>query len=474
MSTRIAGALWALGLRPGDRVTVQAEKSVEHLILYFACLRAGLVFQPLNTSYQPAELEYFFVDAQPACVICAPDAADTLGPLARAAGVPHLLTLSARGDGTLVEAAQHATGAPDVIDRSTEDVAAILYSSGTTGRPKGAMLSHGNLASNGRTLAEAWGFTPTDRLLHALPLYHAHGLFVAVSCTLLSGGSMLFLPRFEPGEVVTLLPQATVFMGVPTYYSRLLSDPALGPEACRGIRLFVSGSAPLLADTFETFQRRTGHAILERYGLTETLMNTSNPLVGERVPGSVGPALPGVSVRIAAPDGLERPPGETGEIQICGPNIFAGYWRKPEQTAESFTADGWFRTGDLGRIDGRGYVFIVGRAKDLIISGGLNVYPKEVEDCIDSLDGVAESAVVGIRHPDFGEAVAAVVVCRDGAAPIAEADVIGHVRGRLAAFKAPKRVVFLSSLPRNAMGKVVKQALRDLLASENGKPSRSR
>jgi malonyl-CoA/methylmalonyl-CoA synthetase len=465
---RMAGALAALGLRPGDRVTVQAEKSPELLLLYLACLAGGFVFHPLNPAYREGELAYLLADAEPALVVVRPEAADRIAPLARSAGVRDLLTLGSDGGGTLIEAAAAAEPSFEVRPRAADDLAALLYSSGTTGKPKGAMLTHGNLASNAAALVEAWGFGAEDHLLHALPLFHAHGLFVGVSCALWSGASMRFLPRFETGAVLRFLPEATVFMGVPTFYTRLLAEPGFGPAACRRLRLFISGSAPLLTETFDRVRERTGHTVLERYGMSETLMNSSNPLEGERVAGSVGLPLPGIALRIADAEDRALPDGEIGEIQVKGPNLCRGYWRNPEKSAEAFTQDRWFRTGDLGRRDGRGYHYIVGRAKDLIISGGLNVYPKEVEACIDALDGVAESAVIGIPDADFGEAVAAVVVPRNpGAAALDEAAVIGHVKERLANFKVPKRVRFVAELPRNAMGKVEKTELRKMMAGES-------
>jgi malonyl-CoA/methylmalonyl-CoA synthetase len=471
---RMVGALRAAGLQPGDRVSVQAEKSPELLILYLACLAGGFVFHPINTAYREGELSYLFADAEPALAVVAPEAAERVGALALAAGARRVLTLGGDGEGSLRDAVAAARAIDAVCPRQEGDLAALLYSSGTTGKPKGAMLTHGSLASNAAALVEAWGYRAEDRLLHALPLFHAHGLFVGVSCTLHAGAFMRFLPKFEAASVLRFLPEATVFMGVPTYYTRLLAEPGFGREACRSIRLLVSGSAPLLPETFRRVQEATGHAVLERYGMTETLMNSSNPLEGERVPGSVGLPLPGISLRIA--DREDRPLGddEVGEIQVKGPNLCRGYWRNPEKTAEAFTADGWFRTGDLGRRDARGYYCIVGRARDLIIAGGLNVYPKEVEDCIDTLHGVLESAVVGIPDPDFGEVVAAVVVRReDGSSALNTAAVIGHVKQRLANFKVPKRVLFLPELPRNAMGKVEKAALRRLMTGESG-PAESR
>jgi malonyl-CoA/methylmalonyl-CoA synthetase len=370
-----------------------------------------------------------------------------------------VLTLDAQGHGTLTNAAGEVASDCGTRAMRDSDLAILLYTSGTTGKPKGAMITHGNLAANAAALVAAWGFTAEDRLLHALPLYHAHGLFVGLGCTLMSGASMMFLPRFEAHEVLARLPACTVMMGVPTYYARLLREADLDHNACRNMRLFISGSAPLSPEVFSEFARRTGHEILERYGMTETGMNTSNPLRGARRPGSVGRALAGVTVRVVAPDGSPLPAGEIGEIQLAGPNVFPGYWKLPDRTAESFTADGYFRTGDQGSLGEDGYLTISGRSKDLIISGGLNVYPREIEILLDSLPGVAESAVIGAPHPDFGEAVVALVIARPGASPT-EAGVIAAVKGRLAGFKVPKRVFIVGELPRNAMGKVEKTALR--------------
>ncbi|PWC76432.1 malonyl-CoA synthase [Azospirillum sp. TSH64] len=462
---RMANALVAAGVRPGDRVAVQVEKSVEALVLYLACLRAGMVYLPLNTAYTPAELSYFVGDAEPALVVCDPARLDATMALA---GTVAVRTLDARGQGSLTEA---AAGQPDefaTVARGPDDLAAILYTSGTTGRSKGAMLTQENLLSNARVLQTEWRFGPDDVLLHALPIFHTHGLFVACNLVLLSGASMVLLPRFDPADVLARLPAATVMMGVPTFYTRLLGQEGLTPEACRSIRLFVSGSAPLLAETHRAWEERTGHRILERYGMTETGMLTSNPYDGDRVAGTVGFPLPGVELRIADPaTGAPLAGDAIGAIEVRGPNVFKGYWRMPEKTASEFRPDGFFITGDLGRIDGRGYVHIVGRGKDLIISGGFNVYPKEVEGEIDELPGVLESAVIGIPHPDFGEAVVAVVVA-DGTAPVTEATVAAALKDRLARYKQPKRVVVVAELPRNSMGKVQKAQLRDTHAGVFG------
>jgi malonyl-CoA/methylmalonyl-CoA synthetase len=458
-AARIAHTLRLAGCLPGDRVAVQVDKSWEALALYLACLRAGLVYLPLNTGYQTSEnaseLPYFFNDAEPRVIICRPDTLHAIVALR-----PQAIVMPLHGEATsLVALSAEQPHTFDTVHSAPDDLAAILYTSGTTGRSKGAMLSHRNLGSNALTLVEEWGFTRGDVLLHALPIYHVHGLFVACHCALLSGSRMLWLPKFDARQVIDLLPQATVMMGVPTFYSRLLLDPDLTADACRNVRLFVSGSAPLLPDTFNGFRARTGQAILERYGMTETGMNTSNPLIGDRIAGTVGKPLPGVSVRVVDADGNACAAGAVGSIQVKGPNVFSGYWRMPEKTREEFTSDGFFKTGDLGELLDNGYVKIVGRAKDMIISGGLNVYPKEIEERIDSLPGIFESAVIGIPDADFGEAVTAVVVASPGHAPC-EADIIAKLKAEIANFKVPKRVHVVPELPRNAMGKVEKSVLR--------------
>jgi len=461
---RLASFITSLGLTPGDRVSVQVEKSPAALCLYLACLRGGFVFHPLNTAYQSSELEYFLGNAEPALLICDESKTDAMMPLAEQAGVANVLTLNADGSGSLIEQSRGSSIDFPIVDRATDDMAALLYSSGTTGVPKGIMLSHGNLLSNAQSLVEAWGFTSEDRLLHALPVFHVHGLFVAFGCTLLSGGSMRWLPGFNPKDAVRYLPECTVMMGVPTYYTRLLDAEKFTADTCKNIRLFVSGSAPLLEETFVEFEQRTGHRILERYGMTETNMNTSNPLEGVRKPGTVGLPLPGVEVRIADEDNQSLAQGEIGNLQVKGPNVFTGYWKMPDKTKEDFTADGFFNTGDKGQFDAEGYVSIVGRAKDLVITGGLNVYPKEIELLIDDLPGVKESAIIGVPHTDFGEAVVAVVVPSPGEA-VEEANIIAAVKNQLANFKVPKRVIFVEELPRNTMGKVQKKALRDSYGS---------
>ena len=459
----LANLFATLDLPAGSRIAVQTEKSVEALMLYLAVLRAGHVYLPLNTAYQRDEMAYFIGNAEPAVVVCTPRTFAWVSRLAFAAGTAHVYTLDEARGGSLLQraAVQPDTHVPAV--RSADDLAAILYTSGTTGRSKGAMLSHGNLLSNARVLQDYWGWRQGDVLIHALPIFHVHGLFVASHGALLNGSKMIWLDRFEPRTVIAHLPEATVFMGVPTLYVRLLNEPALTREACAHMRLFISGSAPLLLETFELFKARTGHTILERYGMSETAMLTSNPYDakdGERRGGTVGFPLPGVGVRVLDDAGVPCPAGEIGNIQVRGPNVFQGYWRMPEKTAEEFTADGWFKTGDVGRIDDRGYVTIVGRSKDLIISGGFNVYPAEIEGTLNDMAGVGESAVIGVPHPDFGEAVIAVIVARPGATPDGDA-LVAELKTRIANFKVPKRVFVVDELPRNAMGKVQKNLLRD-------------
>jgi len=463
LSGRLASALETLQVRPGDRVAVQVEKSPEALMLYLACLRAGAVYLPLNTAYTLAELDYFIGDAEPRLVVVSPQARDGILPVAGKYGA-HVETLDDAGGGSLIELARDES--PDFLDaaRGPDDLAAILYTSGTTGRSKGAMLTHDNLLSNAVALRDIWRFTGDDRLIHALPIFHTHGLFVASNVTLLSGASMYFLPRFDAAEALRLMPSATVLMGVPTFYVRLLQQAGLTKEVAAGMRLFVSGSAPLLAETHRSFRDRTGQAILERYGMTETNMNTSNPYGGERRAGTVGFPLPGVSLRVTDPESGEvLAAGETGMIEVKGPNVFKGYWRMPEKTRTEFRDDGFFITGDLGKIDEQGYVHIVGRGKDLVISGGYNIYPKEVEVEIDQMPGVVESAVIGVPHPDFGEGVTAVVV-RKPEAVLDEKGVLDALKERLARYKQPKRVIFVDDLPRNTMGKVQKNVLRDTYA----------
>ena len=460
-SARYASLLASLGLVAGDRVAVQVEKSPEALLVYLACLRAGLVYLPLNSAYQEGEIGYFLGDAQPRAVIAQPSSMAWLPALAKRQGIEHVFSLDEDGKGTWIDAARER-GSPTfaTVERGTDDLAAILYTSGTTGRSKGAMITLGNLAANALALHRAWGFGPGDVLVHMLPLFHVHGLFVACHCVLLNGTAMRFHAKFDAGRALADFRESTVFMGVPTFYTRLLAEPGLTREACTTMRLFVSGSAPLLAETHVEFERRTGQRILERYGMTETGMLTSNPLEGERRAGSVGPALPGTGVRVVDDEARECPPGENGYVQVRGSNVFPGYWRMPERNAEEFTADGWFRTGDMGSLSTDGYLTIAGRSKDLIITGGYNVYPKEIELVLDELPGIRESAVVGVPHPDFGEAVTAVVVASAGAS-VSEGEVIAALKGRLANFKVPKRVHIVEDLPRNAMGKVQKNVLRE-------------
>ncbi|HXL69094.1 MAG TPA: malonyl-CoA synthase [Xanthobacteraceae bacterium] len=459
LAGRLAGHLARLGVEPGDRVAVQVEKSWEALALYLACLRAGAVYLPLNTAYPMAELEYFLSDSEPKVVVCRPEDESGVRGLSRTLGIGAVETLGANGDGTLLKAAKDPE-TPSVVPRAPGDLAAILYTSGTTGRSKGAMLTHENLKSNALVLKDYWRFTANDVLLHALPIFHTHGLFVACNVALAAGAAMIFLPKFDPAEVMRLLPKSTTMMGVPTFYVRLLDQPGLTRETVAHMRLFTSGSAPLLAETHRAFAARTGHAILERYGMTETNMNTSNPYDGDRIAGTVGLPLPGVELRVAdAETGRVLGADELGVLEVKGPNVFKGYWRNPEKTAAEFR-DGFFVTGDIAKMDGRGYVHIVGRAKDLVITGGYNVYPKEVESEIDAIEGVVESAVFGVPHPEFGEGVAAVVVRAKGS-NLSETDVLTTLSGRLAKFKQPKRVFFVDELPRNAMGKVQKNALRE-------------
>lgn len=457
---RAANALVSLGVGADDRVAVQLSKSLEPLVLYLATIRAGAVFLPLNTAYTPAEVEYFLNDAEPSLFVCEPESRAVLQPLADAAGT----RLQVVGEGSGHGGWPAASSGPDEFEpvpRGDDDIAAILYTSGTTGRPKGAMVSHGNLASNAVTLAEIWRFTADDVLLHALPVYHTHGLFVAVNTVLVAGASMIFLPRFDAAELLSLLPRSTVLMGVPTFYTRLLNESGLDADVTRNMRLFTSGSAPLPAETHRAFQSRTGHAILERYGMTETCMNTSNPYDGERRAGTVGLPLPEVEVRVTDPeDGTPLPQGEIGILEVRGPNVFLGYWRMPDKTKAEFRKDGYFITGDMAFIDEQGYVTIVGRDKDLIISGGFNVYPKEVENELDAMPEVAESAVIGVPHPDYGEAVAAVAVLKAGAV-LDEETLKERLSQRLARYKQPKRLVVVDALPRNTMGKIQKNLLRE-------------
>lgn len=470
LSGRFATALAERGVEVGDRVAVQVDKSPEALMLYLGCLRLGAVFLPLNTAYTAAELEYFIDDAAPQVVVARPQDKESISAIAHKLMVPHVETLGVAGDGSLMESVhacealgfERFAGSPDAL-------AALLYTSGTTGRSKGAMLTRANLASNAAALVDAWSFSSADVLLHALPVFHAHGLFIAANTMLACGGAMLFLPKFDADEVMRLLPRTTSMMGIPTFYTRLLKHPGLNRESTAHMRLFVSGSAPLLAETHREFEASTGHMILERYAMTETLVNTSNPYDGTRLPGAVGMTLADVELRITDPEtgALLKGNDSVGMIEVRGPNVFKGYWKMPEKTKAELRDDGFFITGDLGKIDDRGYVHIVGRGKDLIITGGYNVYPKEVEGELDALPGVVESAVIGLPHKDFGECVTAVLVAERNAF-LDEVSVLKAMEGRLAKFKLPKRVLVVPELPRNAMGKVQKNVLRDTYATLYG------
>jgi malonyl-CoA/methylmalonyl-CoA synthetase len=458
----IANVLVSLELPAGSRVAVQTDKSVEALMLYLAVQRAGFVYLPLNSAYQASEIEYFIGDAEPAVVVCTPKNFTWISRLAFRRGTKNVFTLGDDRSGSLLERAAWMSDEHVCAERGDDDLAAILYTSGTTGRSKGAMLSHGNLVSNARVLKDYWDWRPNDVLIHALPIFHVHGLFVASHGALLNGSKMIWFSRFDPKATITRLAEATVFMGVPTLYTRLLAEASLTREACASMRLFISGSAPLQVETFDAWRERTGHTILERYGMSETAMLTSNPCHardGERRRGTVGFALPGVRLRVRNEAGEPCPAGEVGGIEVQGPNVFAGYWRMPEKTKEEFTADGWFKTGDVGKVDERGYLTIVGRSKDLVITGGYNVYPAEIEGFINEMPGVAESAVVGLPHPDFGEGVVAIVVPKPGNT-VDGAAIVAALKGRIANFKIPKQVFVVDELPRNTMGKVQKNLLR--------------
>ncbi|MEM8839535.1 MAG: malonyl-CoA synthase [Pseudomonadota bacterium] len=469
VSACFATRLVALGVKPGDRVAVQVDKSIEALMLYLAAVRAGAVFLPLNTAYTPSELDYFVSDAKPSLFVCRPENAEALAPIAERYGSA-LVTMGIwksedEDAGSFFEGVPPAGTRFETVSRSGDDLAAILYTSGTTGRSKGAMLTHDNLLSNAEVLVDYWQFSENDRLLHALPIYHTHGLFVATNTILRAGGSLLFLNAFKVDQVLEVLPEASAMMGVPTFYTRLLDDPRFTGDLVSHMRLFVSGSAPLLAETHVSFEARTGHRILERYGMTETNMNTSNPYDAERRAGTVGFPLPGVDLRIVDPyTGATVGQGDIGMIEVRGPNVFKGYWQMPQKTKEEFRDDGFFITGDLGKIDGDGYVHIVGRGKDLIISGGFNIYPKEIELLIDDMPGVLESAVIGVPHPDFGEGVVGVVVPEKGA-EVSEDALLTDMRERVARFKQPKRYMIVDELPRNTMGKVQKNVLRETYAA---------
>jgi len=459
-SGQMLSLLQQLGVKKGDRVVVQVEKSVEAVLLYLACLRAGAIYIPLNTAYTSSEVAYFLDDAAPGLFVCTPDRKDELKAVADACKVSEILSLGTAGDGDLMDVLEPLSASDEVVEVEADELAAILYTSGTTGRSKGAMLSHANLATNALVLFDAWHWQKDDVLLHALPIFHVHGLFVALHCALLGGSRVIFMARYDPDVVMRKLPEATVMMGVPTFYTRLLGRSDFSRDMCTNMRLFISGSAPLLADTHREFEARIGHRILERYGMTEAGMITSNPYAGERVAGTVGYPLPDVSARVVDKQGNRLPPGEAGVLEITGPNVFKGYWNMPEKTAGEFRPDGWFITGDIASMSEDGRVTIVGRDKDLIISGGFNVYPKEVESEIDDIAGVKESAVIGAPHPDFGEGVTAVVVA-DGSSEISREAIIAALTDRLARFKQPKQVFIVDELPRNAMGKVQKNILRE-------------
>ena len=462
VTAHYAGVLRSLGLQAGERLLAQVDKSPEVLLLYLATLRLGAIFVPLNTAYTPTELAYFLNDATPRIFVVEPRNASVLKKSASAVGAT-LLTLGNNGEGTLIDAVAEADPYTSVADLGADDIASIIYTSGTTGRSKGAMLSHGNLSSNALTLIDLWGFTENDVLLHTLPIYHVHGLYVAVHCAMLRGIPMRFLPRFDSDEVIRQLSSVTVMMGVPTFYTRLMDAPKFTRDLCQHMRLFISGSAPLLAQTFEAFFAHTGRRILERYGMSEASMIASNPLEGERIAGTVGFALPGVTLRVCDAEHRTVVTGETGVLQMRGPNVFKGYWQMPEKTASEFTDDGFFISGDMATMDAQGRVRIVGREKDLVISGGLNVYPKEIEDAMDVFDGVNETAVIGVPHADLGEGLVAVICPLPGAVVNPDA-VIAQLKTQLAGFKVPRRIFTVDSLPRNAMGKVQKNVLRERYA----------
>lgn len=472
-TAQLANLLRSLQLPQGARVASQLEKSPESLLLYLATLRAGYIYLPLNTAYRETEIHYFLEDAEPSVMVCTEKNLPWIKPVANKAGTPHIFTLEDNHSGTLLDTAAKQNTDFSTVERANDDLAAIIYTSGTTGRSKGAMLTHGNLGSNARVLHDYWGWKKDDVLLHMLPIFHVHGLFVATHGALLAGAKMIWLPKFDIDQILHNLPRSTVLMGVPTHYGRLLADTRFGKDVCHTMRLFISGSAPLLAETFQEFQQRTGHTILERYGMSETAMLVSNPYsptLGPRIGGTVGMPLPGVSVRVLGETNHLCSPNEIGQIQVQGPNIFLGYWRMPEKTKEEFTDDGWFKTGDLGRWGGEGipetYLTIVGRSKDLIISGGYNVYPKEIESVIDDLSGVKESAVIGVPHPDFGEAVIAAIVPHDDAEKLSSEKIREILKLKIANYKVPKHIHLVAELPRNAMGKVQKNLLRQKFSTQ--------
>ena len=457
---QLTGLLKKLGVKKGDRIIVQVDKSAEAVLLYLACLRAGAIFIPLNTGYTAKEVDYFIDNANPHLIVCRPQDLDAITASAKTLNVPHVMTLDDQGSGSLIEAKDNAPCSNDTERCEGRDVACILYTSGTTGRPKGAMLSHDNLSSNANVLHSYWHWEDGDVLLHALPIFHVHGLFVALHCALLNASKVIFLKKFSLPAIKKNLPRSTVMMGVPTFYVRLLEDPEFTIEMCKNMRLFIAGSAPLLAETFKEFETVSGHRILERYGMTEAGMITSNPYDGDRIPSTVGYSLPGVSARVADDTGSEVSRGKVGILEIKGPNVFEGYWCMPEKTAEEFREDGFFITGDMATMDGEGRISIVGRAKDLVISGGFNVYPKEIENAIDEMEGVKESAVIGIQHPDFGEGVTAIIV-KEIKSGTTEEQVMAFLQDKIARFKQPQKIFFVDELPRNTMGKVQKKALRD-------------
>ena len=458
-TAKLANGLKELGLSEGDRVTVQVDKCIEMVYLYLACVRSNIIFHPLNPAYKEKELSYFLDDAKPSLFISNEETISSISDLSLEHSIDHLFVLNNDGSGNFSDISTSEDNYITVAC-SEDDIAALLYSSGTTGKPKGIMLSHGNISSNAESLVKAWGFQESDCLLHALPIYHVHGLFVALGCVFMTGAKLKWLKSFDADVVLKSIPECTVMMGVPTYYTRLLKRDLLDSKLTEGIRLFISGSAPLLEETFNEFNQRTNHQILERYGMTETNMNTSNPLKGNRKPGTVGLPLEDVKVRVVDEENNELSQGEIGNLQIKGPNVFKGYWEMPEKTKEDFSKDGFFNTGDKGLIDEGGYVSIIGRSKDMIISGGLNVYPKEIESLIDKIEGVLESAVIGLSDEDLGEKVVAVIVSEESKT-LDEKKVISEIKDQLAGFKAPKEVKFIDQLPRNAMGKVQKNILRE-------------
>jgi malonyl-CoA/methylmalonyl-CoA synthetase len=460
ISSAIATAMIEAGVCSGDRVIVQVNKTPEAVFLYLACLKIGAILVPLNISYTSSELSYFLDDIEPRLVVCDPASPMIKDDLLSKQENITLLTLDSQGKGTLIERANDNSHKCTIADVKTDDIACILYTSGTTGKPKGAMITHGNLASNALALHQCWGFNEKDILLHALPIFHVHGLFVAINCVLINGTSMIFLPGFDINDVITFLPRATVLMGVPTFYTRLLAHPEFTEQVFKNIRLFISGSAPLLKEVSDDFYEKTKHRVLERYGMTETVMIASNPLNGERKAGTVGQALTDIQIRITSADGKRLKVGEVGDIQVSGPNVFKGYWRNPEKTKEEFTEDRFFKTGDVGFLDKQGYLSIVGRSKDLIISGGYNVYPKEIENIINEREYINESAVVGVTHPDLGEGIIAIVVMEKGY-QFDEKTLISFLKQHLAIYKVPKIIINVDELPRNVMGKIMKNILRD-------------